>query len=87
MRCAVCGLRRGLVDLDPERDEAGEVLPAVAHRHHVAHDVGKLPPDVVLDGDGGDVLAAGRDDQLLDAAGDGEEAVAVVPFGTKRISV
>ena len=77
---SVRGLRRGLVDHHLQSDEAGEVLPAVADGHHVAHDVGQLVSDVVFDGDGRNVFSAGCDNQFLDAAGDRQKAVAVVPI-------
>ena len=59
-------LRLG-VDDGLEGEEDGEELLLVADQDGVGDD-GQLLLDVVLDGDGGDVLAAGGDQELLDAA-------------------
>ena len=55
------------------RDEHREVLLAVAHDHHVARP--NQTAERLLDGRGRDVLAARRDDELLDAPGDVQQTV------------
>ena len=64
------------VHVDLEGEEDREELFLVANDNGVG-DKGEGQLDVVLNGDGGDVLATGRDDELLDPPGDKEEPVLV----------
>ena len=64
-------------------NQACEKLLAVADHHDVGDGVGELLLDVVLDGQRRDVFPARRDDQLLDAPADLDEAVAVHSAGER----
>ena len=52
-------------------------LPSIANNDSVGDKFGHLQLDAVLDGDGGHVLAPGRDDQLLEPAGHDQKPVLV----------
>ena len=65
----VGGLQGVRVHVHLEGEEAAEELPPVADEHGVA-ETGQLLHDAVLDQHGGDVLAPGRDDELLDPVSD-----------------
>ena len=78
-RCGVGGvgltLQGGRVHHDAEREQHGEELALVADQHRVAHHRA-VRLDLVLDEHRRHVLAARRDDELLDAPGDREELIA-----------
>ena len=61
--------------LGVERDQGADERFLIADHHHLADE--RIRPDRVLECGRSDVLAAGRHDDLLLAAGDGQETVSV----------
>src|SRR5262249_61994056 len=66
-----------------DRDQAGDERPVVAYYHDLADQ--RMRPQPVFEHRGGDVLAAGRDDQFLLAAGHGQEALVVARAKVTRM--